>query len=491
MTGPGTPRALERQILWLLLSVVLSLHFLPRLLTQSMFFDGLIYASIARNLAGGDGSLWHLRFSETLFPDFAEHPPLGIWLQAAAFRVFGDTLAVEKSLALLQLALGGGLLFAIVKRLLRGRGDAHCIAILSLVLALVAGRLSWTFANNMLESTLTLFALVAVYLGIAACEAESRGRRAGLAGMAGLCVAAALLAKGPVGLFPLAAIGLYWLVYRRPSLPEALLLTAAMVAGLALVLFGLWQIDAGRAYLSRYAEQQVFSSLSGARGETGGRLHAMKTLLRMLAYPLLLAALAVPLRRLARGRGRQVRPEDRAGKAGWFLLLVGLSASLPILASPRVWSFYFTPSLPFYGAAIAVWIAPAALGGLAALDARPLRLLRGGLLVVAVIAAGFGLSRFGAPGEDAGLIEAAAAVAEAACPVGRPCAAVVSTCPVVWQDWQLHGYLQRHHRIALKEGTRAAKPDSIFIRRETCGDGAPTGYAQVFEGVEGTDVYRR
>jgi hypothetical protein len=178
------------------------------------------------------------------------------------------------------------------------------------------------------------------------------------------------MTKGPVGLFPLAGFAIFWVAYRARPLSETLLLTAVMVLALMIVGFGLFQIDAARDYFGRYLEGQVFSSLAGERGETGSRLKSLRTLVRMLIYPLLLAGLCLFLLRVF---ARKIPPRameqcagswDARRKAALFLLLVAASASLPILASPRVWSFYFSPCLPYFGAAVAVLVAPGILGGL-------------------------------------------------------------------------------------------------------------------------------
>ena len=74
---------------------------LPKLLSEGVFFDGLLYASISRNFAEGFGDYWSSRFSDTFFfYTFAEHPPLQIWLGSFAFRLFGDDIHVEKAYSL-------------------------------------------------------------------------------------------------------------------------------------------------------------------------------------------------------------------------------------------------------------------------------------------------------------------------------------------------------------------------------------------------------
>jgi hypothetical protein len=53
----------------------------PALLADGMFVDGLIYATISKNLSAGLGSFWHLHFTDSIFPVFSTHPPLSFGLE--------------------------------------------------------------------------------------------------------------------------------------------------------------------------------------------------------------------------------------------------------------------------------------------------------------------------------------------------------------------------------------------------------------------------
>ena len=67
------------------LIMVLSIFILlcaPALFTEGMFMDGLMYATVAKNLAHGEGSFWFLKFSDTYLTSFHEHPPLIFGLQS-------------------------------------------------------------------------------------------------------------------------------------------------------------------------------------------------------------------------------------------------------------------------------------------------------------------------------------------------------------------------------------------------------------------------
>ena len=52
--------------------------------------DGVEYAAVARNLAEGHGGFWSTYLSDTLHPDWHEHPPLVFWIQGLFMSAFGD-----------------------------------------------------------------------------------------------------------------------------------------------------------------------------------------------------------------------------------------------------------------------------------------------------------------------------------------------------------------------------------------------------------------
>ena len=55
-----------------------------------MTWDGVLYATIARNMADGTCGPWEPMVSETFMRHFHEHPPLAFWLEAVFFRMLGD-----------------------------------------------------------------------------------------------------------------------------------------------------------------------------------------------------------------------------------------------------------------------------------------------------------------------------------------------------------------------------------------------------------------
>ena len=94
-------------IYFLLSIVIISGIYLPQLVHQGLFFDGMCYASISRNMSLGEGSLWKPYYSSSVFWNqgtierenidvFYEHLPFMFFIQSFFYKVLGDHFIVEK-----------------------------------------------------------------------------------------------------------------------------------------------------------------------------------------------------------------------------------------------------------------------------------------------------------------------------------------------------------------------------------------------------------
>jgi len=88
-------------------------------LSDGMFMDGTIYATISRNLANGSGTFWQPHLTDTIYPVFIEHPPLAFGLEAILFKVFGDSRFVERFYSLLTIFITGIIIVSIWKLILK------------------------------------------------------------------------------------------------------------------------------------------------------------------------------------------------------------------------------------------------------------------------------------------------------------------------------------------------------------------------------------
>ncbi|HPB58126.1 MAG TPA: hypothetical protein PLL49_06435, partial [Bacteroidales bacterium] len=86
---------------------ILLLIISPAMLSDGMFLDGLLYATISRNLANGIGDFWHPHLTKTLSPVFVGHPPLVFGLQSLFFKILGDNIYVERLYSFLTYVVTG------------------------------------------------------------------------------------------------------------------------------------------------------------------------------------------------------------------------------------------------------------------------------------------------------------------------------------------------------------------------------------------------
>lgn len=321
---------------------------LPRMLSYGMFFDGVTYASIARNMAEGYGSLWMPYYSDTVYKVFYEQPPFGLWLQSIAFRVFGDSALVEQFWGFIA-----GLiviwLIVLIWNENYPHGDIRRNSWSPVLLFMSIPLFTWLFSNNMLEITMTVFVLLSAYLSIKSLREEKVIRYVVFAFTSGLCILSAVLVKGPVGLFSITIPIIGFLTIKEIKLKRAGIITV-IIAG-TLVVGSLLVITSREAseFLNRYLETQVFASLSGSRKNVESHLDSLKVINREIVVPFIIAILFSIVFFIK----DRAKIKLKINRMFLFFLLIALSGSLPVMISTKQMSWYLIPSFPFYTLAIA------------------------------------------------------------------------------------------------------------------------------------------
>jgi 4-amino-4-deoxy-L-arabinose transferase-like glycosyltransferase len=314
---------------------------------RGMFLDGMFYASVARNLAAGQGSFWEPSFSKTVYLQYFEHPPLGLTIESAAFRILGDTFATERIYALVMLALAAWVMTRLWRSLLPAEYDW-----LPLCLWVLPAVVTWGVVNSMLENTMVVATTASVWATVSAARAATARAAVGWALAAGLLIDAAVLIKGPVGLFPLATPVLLAILpaTARPQWKWTLGVVAAVfLVSAAAVAF--------MPILQNATEQYVENQLSPVFSHRPPVSLQIEAVWRHLAGGILIRIAIVPvaLWGLARWQGR--RPG--VPRAAWFFTAVALSASLPLMASPKISGHYFIPSVAMFALAAGAFAWPA------------------------------------------------------------------------------------------------------------------------------------
>jgi len=317
-------------------------------LQEGMFFDGITYAAISNNLAHGLGSFWAPHYTQTLYPQFFEHPPLVFGLQSLFFILFGDGPATERIYTMFMALLCLFLIASIWKLFYPDKATGNWWP-LPVLLWIITPVVFWSSRNNMLENTLTVFILSATWL---ICKGLLSGRILWFL-PGGAFILAAFLSKGPVGLFPLALPVWYLISCRNVRFPRILLylLILTITPVTLFLLLILIEPDAGQN-ISHYLQQQVWPSLGNQRETVTG---SHFTLLLKLAGNLVLPLMASLLFAAMKGKPNQ-RETGLPVKASLFFLLTALSACLPLLITLKQRDFYLVPSIPFFALALCAWL---------------------------------------------------------------------------------------------------------------------------------------
>jgi 4-amino-4-deoxy-L-arabinose transferase-like glycosyltransferase len=431
----------------------------PRLAHRGMFVDGITYASIARNLAEGRGQFWTPAYTATIYPEFHDHPPLGLWLQSLWFRLLGDHLFVERAYSLTA-ATVTGLLIALIWRRLNDQTNARQYEWLSILCWVAMPVVSWSIVGNLLETTVAAFTTGAVAAVVYAGFAGSVTSAIAWGALSGVCVVAATLTKGPIGLFPLAApIVLAPLASSTSSTGRRwICLTAqwsvVMACGAALL-----GSDAARASLEQYVNQQVLAAIGGRREVSASSLTILKELLQGVVLPLgLVTGIVVAAAR------RFVPPSPAQRQQATWLLGLGVAGTLPILASAKQAGHYLVPALPLY----AIAAAGVLVSTVAVVVTRVVTQYRTVITAIAgtVMVVALGAAYLPAAGRDRRRLADLDLIATAV-----PRGAVIGICPESNGDWGLHAWLERRFLTSLDAAH--GREREWFLRTPAARGGCP------------------
>jgi hypothetical protein len=330
---------------WLLFTVTILFTLVPFLITEGMFMDGLFYSTISRNLAFGIGKPFKPFFTDFIGPEFYEHPFLGFIIQSSIYRLFGDWIFLDKIycfiLAIIQAFL--------ITRIWLKMGNELKDSFLPLLLYFTVNVVFWGYGNNALEITMSLFTTTAIYFLVKNVETNSKVYLNSF--IAGIFIVLGILVKGPVALFPLAFYGISWILKIEISLKKAFF-NSLFILSIILFLFAiLYFITPAWEAFNKYLNIQVLSSVSGKREITANRFEIVNRLWQELLIMLLLTIILVIIAKWK--KLNIIFPKNAI-----LFILIGFSASLPILVSPKQLGFYLIPAFSMFALGFAFFIQP-------------------------------------------------------------------------------------------------------------------------------------
>lgn len=344
---------------WIFTLALVTGLILPVLIMDGMFMDGVLYASVAHNLANGYGSMWFLKFSELGFAEhltFHEHPPLVFWIQSLFFKVFGDSMYVERFYSLLSAFIHAWLIYRSWKLIHRDSKPMAQMSWLAVFMWILIPVSFWSFQNNVMENTMGIFVLLSFYFAIKALHFNEKVFFNMT--MAGVFIFLASFSKGVPGLFPLAIPFLHWIIFRKTGFFKMAIYSAILLVVPAIIYGLIILIPDANESLSIY----FYDRLLGRTTSKPTVDNRFWILIRLFMEILPLIVIVVVTYAVLAARKIKLGINRSNLQLFAFLFLVGLAGSVPIMLTMVQKPFYFSPSLPFFGMAFAMLIAPGLMG---------------------------------------------------------------------------------------------------------------------------------
>jgi 4-amino-4-deoxy-L-arabinose transferase-like glycosyltransferase len=406
------------------------------LLPDGMFMDGLLYADVSRNMAQGLGSFWKPYLTRGFCPEFYEHPPLAFGLQSLAFRIFGDSIYVERLYSLATYILVGYLIVLIWGILTNDKKNGW----IPIFLWYITGGVIWAAANNMLENTMSVFVCLAVLFYLKSLKEK----RFIWITLSALSLSCGLLTKGFFCLYIWAMPLIMWIFKRNKSLVHAIVDSVVIVLITLIPIAFLYLTNtSAQNYMLVYFHNQVMGSIQSVQ-TVDSRFAIIWWFLRSISIPIS-AGFIVALIAYKLGAQRKIIQLN----VREFLLFIAISLSgvFPIMISLKQRHFYILTVYPLFALGLAYYLYPAIqlLITKTNNEASGFKLFKGitlGVIVVSLISCIFQVNRVS---RDHDLIFDSKAVIKQ---VGRE--TTINICPEMRPNWSLHGYFSRYGNVSLE-----------------------------------------
>ena len=302
-------------------------------LTEGMFFDGLIYSTIAKSLSQGIGSFWNLCYSEGR--PFVGHPPLAMGIQSLFYLLLGENFYVEKIYSVLTVILSAFILFRIWKELEMNVKNLWIV----LLLWLLVPSVTWTSTNNLLENTMNIFVLLSVWAYLKSLKSH----RFLYCFCGGAMLFLAFLCKGFTGLYPLALPFFYWLFMQDRKFINAIQDSLLVLAGLTIVTLLTFSLSpTALQSIENYLKIQVINSLDHVT-TTDSRFFILISFLSDMIIPSIIILVVFIIGKLKKAAVIDSRHKKLCG----VFFALALSGVIPIMVSMKQSSFYIVTVFPY------------------------------------------------------------------------------------------------------------------------------------------------
>ena len=416
---------------------------LPLLVQDGMFMDGMLYTSVSHNLANGIGTFWEPIFSTTWQKNgihtFHEHPPLVFGIQALFFKIFGSSIYVERFYSLLTAILTAFMIHKTWELIVDKKSQLAKMSWLPILLWITIPVCFWSYQNNMQENTMGLFSSIAIYFGIRFSKNDATQWSELL--LCGIFIFFAAFSKGVPGLFPLACIGIYWITHFNFSIIKMIGSTLILIL-IPTLLFVL-------LYFTNEAAAKGFDFYFNMR--LMGRVEAAHTvdsrfyIVGRLASELLVMIILGSIILISRYLKKEKQTSDN-WSAALCMILIGISAALPMMLTMVQKGFYLVPSFPYFAIGFSILIAPTLLQYISKIEItnRSFKIFKTATYLLLISVFLFTTTQFGKRKKDNILLDDVYRIGQII-----PPHSTISIEKDIWRNWALQTNLIRHFFISV------------------------------------------
>lgn len=450
---------------------------LPSLIQDGMFMDGMIYASLSKNLANGMGSWWNLYLNGSLLSSYHDQPPLVMWIQSFFFLVFGNSMYTERIYSFFTACVTAYLIMLLWKLVFNKNNEVRKLSWLPVLLWIIIPSCFWSYANNLQENTMSIFVLLSVYFSFKGI----RENKISLIVLAAICIFLSSLCKGIQGTFTIVLPVIFWLAYRNIDLRRSIFFSFILLLIPAALYIILLQNDIIRQSFHDYLQARLVNTFNNPDAvTTGSRFYIIYRLLNELIGPVLISLLIFFLL-----KKKQISASPDI-KAFLFFLLIALCGTLPLMLTLEQRRFYLVTTFPFYSIAICSLIGGRLSAWMHTVNPahfifKSFRILSFALVLIALAIT---FSFAGKTRRDKDKLHDVYAIGNIV-----PAKSHITTEPSVWADWTLNLYFTRYFNISLEKDT-SYKCKYLLVKKE--GDFQPSAsLKEINIGLKGFKLFEQ
>ena len=338
--------------IWLFIIALIFILIIRDLFRIGMFMDGMIYTSVGKNLANDIGTFWQPHFSKTLMPSYHEQPPLMLGIVSIFFKLFGNNHHTEHIYGLTVLLLTIFLIHKLWTTIFTDQAE-KTVSWLPVLFLLAIPVCFWSYANNMEEPLMGMFDLASLFFIFKALIQKKKIYLNLILGA--IMLIAASMCKGAQGLFPLAAVFLYWAVFQNISFGKMFTYSVVLV-GIVVGFYGIILLneEASKSY-EMYFFNRIYVTFNNPANTHTDRIYIVKQLFSEL-IPVFVLTVGTFL--FLRIKKRWSATPSYISKTSLVFFLIALSGTLPLLLTIEQSGYYLVTVMPYYAIGFSIYFAP-------------------------------------------------------------------------------------------------------------------------------------